>query len=219
LKQRTGFHEERNIHSYPRGHLLFVTRRVHDIAQKLDLSKEISDRAVEICTDAIAMRICRFYSQPVMAAAALSVACRERRVPVTQRDLAEAAGCEFRDAGRCYEVMLDKLRIPRPALNGRNYLRRITIKSHPLQEGVYKMAEEMIAESSAAGLNGRNPMTVAAAALYLASCASGEKVTQSEVADAAGVAEESVRQCSKAMREVGRIPQYLTSRSSSCSLL
>ena len=43
-------------------------------------------------------------------------------------------------------------------------------------------------------------MTLAAAALYLACCGMGEKVTQAEVADAAGVGEESVRECCKAIR-------------------
>jgi transcription initiation factor TFIIIB Brf1 subunit/transcription initiation factor TFIIB len=69
-----------------------------------------------------------------------------------------------------------------------------------LPDDTYRLAEEMVGKSEAAGVNGRNPMTVAAAALYLAACSAGEAVTQAEVAEAAGVAEESVRECCKVMR-------------------
>jgi transcription initiation factor TFIIB len=179
--------------------LLVLTRQVRLVVLKLNLSKEISDRATEICADAVAMRLCKFFTPPALAAAALCVACRERREPVTQRDLAEAAGCEPREVGRCFETILERMHISRPDLNGSSYLQRLAIKN-PLPDKVYKAAEETITKSSSAGLNGRNPMTMAAAALYLASCSLGEKITQAEVADAAGVAEESVRECCKAIK-------------------
>jgi transcription initiation factor TFIIB len=156
------------------------------------------------------MGMTRFLPRPALAAAAVCIASREHKAPVTQRDLAEAAGCELRDVGRCYETILEEMGIPRPDLNGGSYLQRIATKN-PLQKEVYKIAEEMIAKSSAAGLNGRNPMTMAAAALYIASGSLGQKVTQAEVADAAGVAEESVRECCKAIRTWAHAPRNRTS--------
>jgi len=199
MKQTAELHREGGIHAYPRGHLLIVTRQVQAIVLNLNLSKDISDRAAEICAEAVALRICKFFSRPALAAAALRVACRERKEPITQRDLAEAAGCEPREVGRCYETILERMHISRPDLNGSSYLQRLAIKN-PLQGEVYKAAEEIITKSSSAGLNGRNPMTLAAAALYLASRSLGGSLTQAEVADTAGVAEESVRECCKAIK-------------------
>jgi transcription initiation factor TFIIIB Brf1 subunit/transcription initiation factor TFIIB len=49
-------------------------------------------------------------------------------------------------------------------------------------------------------------MTLAAAALYIACCNLGENVTQAEVAEAAGVGEQSVRDCCKEIRSLTKIP-------------
>jgi transcription initiation factor TFIIIB Brf1 subunit/transcription initiation factor TFIIB len=49
-------------------------------------------------------------------------------------------------------------------------------------------------------------MTIAAASLYLACCSMGENVTQAEVAEAAGVGEQSVRDCCKEIRNLMKPP-------------
>jgi transcription initiation factor TFIIB len=126
---------------------------------------------------------------------------------VTLRELANATGTDPRDVGRCYSTILIQMHITRPGLNGRSYVHRLALRQ-PLSEEIYKMSEGIIIRSTQAGLGGRNPMTLAGAALYLACCNMGEKVTQAEVADAAGVGEESVRECCKAIRAYeDRLPQ------------
>lgn len=135
----------------------------------------------------------------VLAAASLYVACREQKFPVTLREVAYATGTEPREVGRCYTAMLERMHISRPGLNGSRYLHRVTL-DHPLSEDTYKASEDIIHCATEAGLGGRNPMTLAAAALYIACCNAGEKVTQAQVAESAGVGEESVRECCKAIR-------------------
>ena len=95
--------------------------------------------------------------------------------------------------------MLDTMHIKRPSLNGNGYVSHINLK-HPVSDQAREMSSNIIHRMSEKGLGGRNPMTLAAAALYLACCSLGENVTQSEVAEGAGVGEESVRECCKAIR-------------------
>lgn len=165
----------------------------------LNLPTDVKERAVSIASGAAAIRFRRPTPGAVLSAAALYVACRERNLPVTFKELAAASGADLRDIGRCYTDLLEQLNIARPGLNGNAYVHHLMLTT-PLSEETYRDSEEIIRRSTSAGLDGRNPMTLAAAALYLASCANGEKVTQSEVADAAGVGEESVRECCKAIR-------------------
>ena len=169
------------------------------LSDRLGLPDEVMARAASIVTQAAAMRFCRVTTRPVLAASALYVACRECKVPLTLREVAEATGTELRDVGRCYQTILERMHIARPGVNGNCYVHHLSLKT-PLSEETYKESEDVIREAISAGLDGRNPMTLAAAALYLASCSNGEKVTQSEVAEAAGVGEESVRECCKAIR-------------------
>ena len=46
---------------------------------------------------------------------------------------------------------------------------------------------------------GRSPISVAAAAIYMASQASSDKITQRDIAEIAGVADVTIRQCYKLM--------------------
>ena len=135
----------------------------------------------------------------VLAAAILYIACRETKTPVTLREFAEAIGSDQRDVGRCYLQLLENMHISRPNLNGNGYVYHIAMK-RSVSEQALRLSQDIITRMSASGLGGRNPMTLAAASLYLACCSMGEKVTQAEVAEAAGVGEESVRECCKDIR-------------------
>ena len=169
------------------------------LAIRMKLPSSVKGRADSIAKSVASMRSCRLASRAVLAAAALYVACRECREPVTLRELAATTGTDARQVGRCYATILERMHITRPGLGDRQYVHRLAL-SRPLSAEVYEVSEDIIGRAARAGLGGRNPMTLAAAALYLACCSMGEKITQAEVSDAAGIGEESVRECCKAIR-------------------
>jgi transcription initiation factor TFIIB len=180
-----------------------IIQAVHVVAHKLGLGQEVRKRATTICSDVRASGFDHGIKHPVLAAAALYVACRESKTPVTLRELAYSAGADPREVGRCYLGILENLHITRPNLNGKGYVYHIALKK-PVSDQALKLSQEIINQMSTKGLGGRNPMTLAAAALYLACCSSGENVTQAEVAEAARVGEESVRECCKEIRNLTR---------------
>ena len=198
MRQAASFHERRPG-TEARSELKEALHEVAKVAVKLKLSPEIRRRASDICSEAMTSPVAHGTPQPVLAASTLYVACREQRLPYTLREFADASGSDPRVVGRCYLQLLDSMHISRPSLNGRGYVSHIVLK-HPVSEQALKMSQETIHNMSARGLGGRNPMTLAAAALYLTCCSLGENVTQWEVAEAAGVGEESVRECCKAIR-------------------
>lgn len=199
MRQAVNFDEGPSSEAHTQEALLRFLKGMTALGNSLGLPEEVVSRASSIVTEAAALRFCRMTSRPVLAASALYVACRECNVPLTLRELADATGTTMRDVGRCYANILERMHIARPELVGKSYVRHLMLKA-PLSEATYQASEEIIRQSTSAGLGGRNPMTIAAAALYLASCINGERVTQSEVAEAAGVGEESVRECCKAIR-------------------
>jgi transcription initiation factor TFIIB len=178
-----------------------IIQAVHLVAHKLGLSQEARKRAMAICSDLRASGFGHGIKHPVMAAASLYIACRERNIPVTLREFADSAGADPREVGRCYLGILENLHITRPNLNGKGYVYHIALK-RPVSDQALRLSQDLINQMSTKGLGGRNPMTLAAAALYLACCSSGENVTQAEVAEAAGVGEESVRECCKEIRSL-----------------
>ncbi len=170
-------------------------------ATKLGLGRDAANRAQTICGEVARQGLCRLVSPNVIAAASLYIASRELGSTTTLKEIASAYECDARDVGRCYVSILDRMHISRPGLNGKGYARHLLLR-RPVSEEAYGKSEEIIRHVTAAGLGGRNPMTLAAAALYLACCDVGEVVTQAEVAEGAGVGEESVRECCKAIRTI-----------------
>ncbi len=179
---------------------------VAQITSALELTSEVRRRAGEICADAKAMGFDHGVTNPVLAAASVYVGCREAKRPVTLRDLAEASGSDVREVGKCYVALLERMHISRPELNGKGYVYPIVIKK-PVSEEALRLSQETIKLATLKGLGGRNPMTLAAASLYLACCSLGENVTQAELAEAAGVGEESVRECCRAIRLLSKPKQ------------
>jgi transcription initiation factor TFIIB len=198
MGQIVSFHE-RKPGAEGRAELKEALHEVNRVAVKLKLDLEVRKRAIDLVAETKAEPSGHGIPSGVLAAATLYVACREGRIPVTLREFADACGSDPRDVGRCYLHLLDTMHINRPSLNGRGYVSHIILK-HPVSEQARGMSQDIIHRISEKGLGGRNPMTLAAAALYLACCSLGENVTQSEVAEAAGVGEESVRECCKAIR-------------------
>ena len=205
MKLATRFHEPPMGKTHAGRGFQKPIQELNHIALKLGLPDSAARRAESITNDASQMGFIRDVSPNVVVAAGLYIASREFKEPATLRDIAAAYGCDPREVGRCYVTILDRMHISRPHLNGNRYVRRLVLK-RPLSPDAYKCSEEIIGRVTQAGLGGRNPMTLAAAALYLACCSTGENVTQAEVAEAAGVGEESVRECCKAIRTLERHP-------------
>jgi transcription initiation factor TFIIB len=174
---------------------------VNLVAGELRLPHDIKRRASDICSELKTAPFAHAISHSILVAAALYVACRETKTPVTLREFADATGSDPRDIGRCYLQLLENMHISRPNLNGNGYVYHIALKK-PVSEQVLQLSQDIINKMSTRGLGGRNPMTLAAASLYMACCSMGENVTQAEVAEAARVGEESVRECCKEIRNL-----------------
>ena len=178
---------------------------VKKLASTLSLPSEVSRRAGGICADAATMRLGQEFPNQVLAAAALYVGCRESKMPLTLKDFAGASGSDPRVVGRCYMKLLQRMHIARPELKEDGYVYHLALK-RPVSDQALKQSREIIDSIVSKGLGGRNPMTLAAASLYIACCNMGENITQAEVAEAAGVGEQSVRDCCKEIRLLARQP-------------
>lgn len=167
------------------------------LAARFNLSDDVRTRAEAIYRRAIRLGSDRPTS--ILAAASIYIGCRQGQVPITLRDLAAAAGVDFRRVGKCYLSLVERMDISRPTLNGNSYLDRLALKLQVPAEAL-GLSRELICRASQKGLEGRNPMTLAAAALYASCCSTGVNVTQAELAEVAGVTEISIRECWRAVR-------------------
>ncbi|MFH1258172.1 MAG: transcription initiation factor IIB, partial [Candidatus Micrarchaeota archaeon] len=98
-----------------------------------------------------------------------------------------------KEIGRTYRLITQELELKVPLTNPRFYISRF-VTALRLSGETQQKANEILNQALKKGLiSGRGPMGVAAAAVYIASVSTGERRTQKEVADVAGVTEVTIR--------------------------
>ena len=166
----------------------------------LNLSQEVREEAKQIGCKVVGAGLLR-KPLPVVAATSVYIACRETHTPVTIEELALASHEDSAEIGHCYRQLVDRLGIVPGPPDATEYLQRVVTKLG-LSKKVAALSVEIERRAAERGVAGRKPMTLAAAAVYAACKSAGEEMTQSDVAEAAGVSVISLRDCSKAMRNV-----------------
>lgn len=184
---------ERNLRS------AFVTMGA--IQSKLEISDAVIERAAYLYRKALTKKIIRGRTISGMILSALYVACRESGVPRTLQDVSAAGNVSFKDLSRHYRVFVKALELHVDSLNPSELVSRIGT-SVGLSEKAKRDALGMIEGAKRIGItDGKNPVSLAAAALFVAGTLSGEKATQDSIAKASGVSTVTIRNVSKILRK------------------
>ena len=126
-------------------------------------------------------------------AAALYSACRQCGVPRTLEEIANVAGLSRIEVGRNHRSLARKLGLRMTPPSPKEYISRFCNKLG-LSGDVQMKTLEILKEASDRELvSGRGPLGIAAASLYIASILCGERRTQFEISDVAGVTEVTIR--------------------------
>ena len=171
------------------------------VASYLKLPKSVEEESARIYTLAVQKGLVRGRSMESVVAGALYAACRRHEVPRTLDELSEASGIEKKEIGRTYRFVARELGITILPSNPSDYIARFS-SSLKLSAETQSRSVEILEKAQKAELtSGRGPTGIAAAALYVSALIHGEKRTQREVADVAGVTEVTIRNRYKELLE------------------
>jgi len=163
------------------------------VASYLKLPGSVEEEAARIYTMAVQKGLVRGRSMESVVAGALYAACRRHEVPRTLDELSEASGIEKKEIGRTYRFVTRELGITILPSNPADYIARFS-SALKLSAETQSNAIEILEQAQKAELtSGRGPTGIAAASLYVSALLHGEKRTQREVADVAGVTEVTIR--------------------------
>ena len=147
-----------------------------------------------------------------ITASSLYAACREKEVPRTLDDVAAASGVCRDEIAKCYRLLVNEFDLKIPVADPSEYLARVASRLN-VGENVEANALEMLSKAQKAGIAaGKDPIGLAASAVYMASLLDGLNMTQARAAEAAGVTEVTVRNQSKCLRKVLRVQPGRTPR-------
>jgi transcription initiation factor TFIIB len=170
------------------------------MTDKLALSDAVIERAAYIYRKALENKLVRGRSISAMIASALYAACRDTETPRTLKDVSDAGNIKRKDIARCYRLLHRELELKMPVVDPIQCVARIasrigiTEKTKRYAVKILKISQEH--EGSA----GKDPMGLAAAALYLACVKNGKEITQHDIAEAAGVTEVTIRNRYKGLK-------------------
>jgi len=170
------------------------------LKDKLSLSNSVIEKASYIYRKALEKKLVRGRSISALIAAALYAACRDTETPRTLKDVADAGNIKKKDISRCYRILHQELELKMPVVNPIQCISRISSKLE-ISEKTKRYAAKVLQiaqehEESA----GKDPMGLAAAALYLSCVKNGEDRTQKDIAEASNVTEVTIRNRYKGLR-------------------
>ena len=170
------------------------------LADKLSLSETVVEKAAYIYRKALEKGLVRGRSISALIAASLYAACRDTDTPRTLKDVAAACNIKKKDIARCYRLLIREMELKMPVVNPIRCISRISSKAG-LSEKTKRRALLILKKAEAArNTAGKDPMGLAAAALYVACVLEGESKTQKDVAEAAGVTEVTIRNRYKGLK-------------------
>lgn len=188
------------VHSSVDRNLAQAMAELDRLSDKVYITPSVKEKAAVVYRKALEKGLVRGRSIAAIAAAALYAACRTTGAARTLREIAEASLVDKKDVARCYRLLLRELNIQMPIADPLVYLSKIAEKSGisgPTQGRAIAILKKAKRERASAG---KDPMGLAAAALYIACLQMGEKKTQKDIAEAAGVTEVTVRNRYKTLK-------------------
>jgi transcription initiation factor TFIIB len=170
------------------------------LKDKLAIGDAVVEKAAYIYRKALEKGLVRGRSISALIASALYAACRDTETPRTLKDIAHSSNIKRKDIARCYRLLLRELGLKMPVVDPVQCVARIASKSG-LSEKTKRDATKILNRAEEIKISaGKDPMGLAAAALYVACVTNGENKTQRDVAEAAGVTEVTIRNRYKGLK-------------------
>lgn len=189
------------VHSSADRNLAQAMAELDRLTDKLHIPASVKERAAVTYRKALDTGLVRGRSIAAITAAALYAACRASEMPRTLKEVSESSRIKKKDVARCYRLLLRELELSMPVEDPIRCVSKIATKVGTRIQ-TERRAIQILEEAKKKGIvTGKDPMGLAAAALYVACVYEGEKKTQKEIAEVANVTEVTVRNRYKGLKD------------------
>jgi transcription initiation factor TFIIB len=163
------------------------------VKDKLGLSDIILEKTAYIYRKAHERMLIRGRTISGILAAAIYIACREVGTPRNLKDIAAACNIKRKDIARNYRMLVSNLDIKVPNADPIKCICKAANKAN-LSEKTKRQAISIMNEIVKKEISaGKDPTSIAATILYMSCLKTGEERTQTQIAQAAGVTDVTLR--------------------------
>ena len=173
--------------------LLQAFSKLDVLKDKLALSDAVVEKIAYIYRKVQHRGLIRGRTISGLIAAAIYAGCREMETPWTLKDIAAASNVKRKDIARNYRMLLFELNLKVPNADPIKCIVKVANRSN-LTENTKREAIAIMKDVAKKEISaGKDPMGLAATVLYLSCLRTGEETTQTQIAQASGVTEVTVR--------------------------
>ena len=189
-------------HSSADRNLRHALNEMDKLKDKLALTDAVIEKAAYIYRKAMEKKLVRGRSIQGLVAACLYASCRNTETPRTLDDIAKGINIRRKDVARCYRLIFRELELKMPVVDPVKGVSRIASIAK-LTEKSKRKAIDILERAKKLGIvAGKDPMGIAAAALYLACISTGEVKSQKDISIASGVTEVTIRNRCAGLRKM-----------------
>ena len=157
------------------------------VKDKLSLSDPITEKAAYYYRKTLDLNVIKGRSIKGFVVACVYTACREAGALRSMEEISKEIDTDKVFAGKCYRLLLRRLRIRLPEIDARSHLSRIASNAGVSEKSLRKAADMMAVIKENPVSYGKDPNALAVAVLYGACLAQGEKVSQVNLSQAANM--------------------------------
>lgn len=181
-----------------------LVKEILKLVEKLNLGYAVFHEALNLAQELLERKISKKFSVKVFAASILYASCKAKGHPIIFKEIVSILNLnrkEQRRATEIYNTLIQKVKITsKPSL--KDYVERLA-DSLRLNDKIKNQAIKFIDEfSQEKVIAGKSPVSLAAAAVYLAAKKNRIPITQKEVASKTYISEVTLRKHFKELKEV-----------------
>ncbi|XP_052222952.1 transcription initiation factor IIB-like isoform X2 [Dreissena polymorpha] len=176
------YRNRRTVNSADRA-LINAFREIRQMADRLNLPEMVSERGNTLFKQVNDTKSLKGRSNDAVCSACMYIACRQEGVPRTFKEICAVSKVSKKEIGRVFKLILKALETNVDLITTGDFMARFC-SNLALSQKIQKAATYIATKAVDLYLvPGRSPVSVAAAAIYMASQASEDKKTQKEIGD------------------------------------
>lgn len=174
------------------------------ISAKLGLPESVVEQTAYLFRKIASKKILGGRSTVGILCAAVYITCRMTNTPRTLQDVANAGNVNKKNIQRTYRFLARELDLAPESYHPTEFVSRIA-KAVNISEKTERLAYRILDISAKNGVSAsKNPMAMAAAATYLASMKSGQRISQLKISKVSGISAVTIRDRTKEiLKKVG----------------
>jgi len=195
------WHKKASIASSSERNYLIALPELNRVVSYLGLPANVRENAALLYRKCVQNNLIRGRPIETVVQAVIYAASRKAGMPRTLEEISKIAGVPKKEIGRAYRAICHELGLKIPLTDPISYVPRYAT-ALKLSGEAQEKAVDLLKKAMKRGLvSGRSPTGVSAAAVYIGGALAGERRTQKEVADVAGVTEVTIRNRYRELKE------------------